>query len=287
MSTWPFVVAALAVLVYALAGRIPTRVTAILLPATTAVLFIAVWQFSSEWTSYELHGADGTTRLIRITPGPWDTAVGMSQMFADGKIFKYTIASLFRIACGFSLACAVGIPVGLWAGWSTRAFQGINPLIQALRPISPIAWISIAVVWFGIKDQSAIFLIFLAAVFPIVTGTVSAVRSIPTVYIRSAQNFGLGGFELMRRVVFPASLPQIVTSLRLAMGVAWLVVVAAEMIAVDSGLGYLIVDARNANNYERVFGAMACIGIVGIALDWSVRRLEHLDEVRWGISKLT
>jgi NitT/TauT family transport system permease protein len=287
LSTWPFVVAVLAVLVYALSGRIPTRVTAFLLPATTAILFVAVWQFSCEWTSYELHNSDGTTRMIRITPGPWDTAMGMSQMFADGKIFKYTIASLYRVACGFTLACLVGIPLGLWAGWSTRAFQGLNPLIQSLRPISPIAWISIAILWFGVKDASAIFLIFMAAFFPIVTSTVSAVRSIPAVYIRSAQNFGLGGFELVRRVVFPAALPQIVTSMRLAMGIAWMVVVAAEMIAVDSGLGYLIVDGRNANNYERVCGAMVCIGIVGIALDWSVRRLERLDEVRWGFSKLT
>lgn len=287
MSTWPFVVAVIAIAVFVLGGRIPLRWSAFVLPAATAALFVALWQFSCEWTSYETKNADGTMRLIRITPGPWDTVLGMSQMFADGKIVKYTIASLFRIACGFSLACVIGVPLGLWAGWSTRASQALNSLVQGLRPISPIAWIPIAVLWWGIKDQAAIFLIFMASVFPIITGTMTAVRSIPTVYIRSAQNFGLEGFELMRRVVFPASLPQIIMSMRLALGVAWMVVVAAEMIAVDSGLGYLVQDARNANNYERVCGAMVCIGLVGIVLDWSVRRLEHFDEVRWGFSKLT
>ena len=113
----------------------------------------------------------------------------------------------------------------------------------------------------------------------------TAVRTIPIVYVRSAQSFGLSGLELFRRVVFPACLPQIVTSLRLALGIAWMVIVAAEMIAVDSGLGYLILDSRNANNYERVVGSMVTIGLIGVGLDWLVRRLERLDEVRWGFSK--
>jgi len=115
----------------------------------------------------------------------------------------------------------------------------------------------------------------------------AAVHGIPAAYVRSAQNFRLSGFELYRRVLFPASLPQIVTSMRIALGVSWMVIVAAEMIAVDSGLGYLIMDARNANNYARVCGGMMCIGFVGVGLDWCIRRLEHLDEVRWGLSKLT
>jgi NitT/TauT family transport system permease protein len=110
----------------------------------------------------------------------------------------------------------------------------------------------------------------------------AAVRAIPLVYVRSAQNFGLEGLELFRRVVFPACLPQIVTSLRLALGIAWMVIVAAEMIAVDSGLGYLVMDARNASNYERVIGAMISIGLIGVCLDFAVRRLERFDEVRWG-----
>jgi NitT/TauT family transport system permease protein len=167
-------------------------------------------------------------------------------------------------------------------GWVTRASIALNPLVQAMRPISPLAWIPLAILWFGVKDAAAIFLITLGAFFPIVTGTMTAVRAIPLVYVRSAQNFGLRGFELFRRVVFPASLPQIITSLRIALGIGWMVIVAAEMIAVDSGLGYLIMDARNASNYERVIGSMIIIGLIGVVLDIGMRKLERFDEVRWG-----
>lgn len=286
MSTWPFVLAAAAVGTYAVARRIPIPVTRVVLPLATAALFVAGWQFFCERTDYRLRLADGTTRMVHLFPTPFDTFQSLAQMFQDGMIYRYAVASLFRVACGFTLACVLGIPLGLWAGWSLRAFQAVNPLVQALRPISPIAWIPVAVLWFGVKDASAIFLIFLASIFPIVTGTVIAVRAIPIAYVRAARNFGVSGFELVRRVIFPAAFPQILTSLRLALGIAWLVIVAAEMIAVDQGLGYLVMDARNANNYERVVGAMVCIGLVGLALDWGVRRLERLDDVRWGFSRL-
>jgi len=203
----------------------------------------------------------------------------------DGMLLRYAVASIYRVAVGFGIAAAIGIPLGLLAGWYLRTGQALNPLFQFLRPISPIAWIPIAVLWFGVKDEAAIFLIAISSFFPIVVGTMTAVRTIPLVYVRSAQNFGLEGFELFRRVVLPACLPQIITSLRLALGIAWMVIVAAEMIAVDSGLGYLIMDARKANYYDRVVGAMITIGLIGIALDWGMRRLERIDEVRWGFTK--
>ena len=111
----------------------------------------------------------------------------------------------------------------------------------------------------------------------------AAVQNIQPVYIRAARNFGIGGLDLFRNVIFPATLPQILTGLRIALGVAWLVVVAAEMIAVNSGLGFLIIDARNAGKrYDLVVAGMVLIGLIGLGLDWLVRRLERLDEVRWG-----
>jgi NitT/TauT family transport system permease protein len=131
-----------------------------------------------------------------------------------------------------------------------------------------------------------IFLIFLASLFPIMTASMAAVRNIQLVYLRSAQNFGVKGAPLFRKVIFPAALPQIITGIRIALGVAWLVVVAAEMIAVNSGLGYLIIDARNAGmRYDLVVAGMALIGLIGLALDLLVRRLERLDEVRWGFNQ--
>ena len=286
MSTWPWVATAIAVATICVSRRLKGSLPGFLLPLSTAVIFVCLWQVTCELKRYDVQQLDGTLRTIEVFPTPWAVLVEMRVPIRDGKLLEYAIASLFRIACGFTLAAAIGIPLGLWAGWSTRASQAMNPLIQALRPISPIAWIPVAILWFGVKDASAIFLVTLASFFPIVTGSMTAVRTIPLVYVRSAQNFGLEGFELFRHVVFPASLPAIITSLRLALGIAWMVIVAAEMIAVDRGLGYLILDARNASNYERVIGAMIAIGLIGVGLDLLMRRLERFDEVRWGFSKM-
>jgi len=285
MTVAPLAIAVGSIALLYVASRLRDPWPKWLLPFASAVLFSCAWQLACEWKSYEVAQADGSLRRVWVWPTPGQVATGMADLLSDGTVLRYSIASLYRVAAGFGLACAIGIPLGLWMGWSLRAFQAVNPLVQALRPISPIAWIPLAILWFGVKDASAIFLIFLSSFFPIVTGTVTAVRAIPVVYVRSAQNFGLGGAELFRRVVFPAALPQIVTSLRIALGIAWVVIVAAEMIAVDSGLGYLIQDARSASNYDRVVGAMICIGILGIGLDWAIRRLEMLDEVRWAFPK--
>jgi len=286
VSTWPFAVTAAALATILLARKLRDPIAAVLLPLSVAVIFICAWQYSCDAMSYELQQSDGTVRRIELFPTPWQTLVDNVQPIRDGTLLSFSIMSVYRVAVGFGIAAIIGIPLGLWAGWYMRSFQALNPLFQFLRPISPIAWIPFAVLWFGIKDSAAIFLIGLSSFFPIVTGTLTAVRAIPGVYVRTANNYGIEGFELFRRVVFPACLPQIVTSLRMALGIAWMVIVAAEMIAVDSGLGYQIMDSRNANNYARVAGAMVTIGLIGVALDFTMRRLEHLDQVRWGFSRL-
>jgi NitT/TauT family transport system permease protein len=173
--------------------------------------------------------------------------------------------------------------VGLWLGWSAAANQVVNPVLQILRPISPIAWIPVAIIFFGVGDRAAIFLIFLASFFPIVLACVSGVSSVPPVLRSAGRNFGLSSTQLLRRVIFPAALPQILVGVRIALGIAWLVVVAAEMIAVDSGLGYLVIDSRNSGKrYDLVVAAMLMIGIIGLILDFSIRRVERIKSVRWG-----
>jgi NitT/TauT family transport system permease protein len=242
-----------------------------ILPFTTAAAFLAVWHTAVKWT-----GTD-------IFPTPWDVLLGIRELAEKGLLIKYIVSSLFRVSWGFGLALLIGIPLGLILGWFRPAFQAINPLIQILRPISPIAWIPVAILWFGVKDSAPIFLIFLASVFPITVSSMAAVQNMQQVYLRAAQNFGLKGLQLFRRVIFPAALPQIITGIRIALGVAWLVVVAAEMIAVNSGLGYLIIDARNAGKrYDLVVAGMVMIGLIGLVLDILVRQLEKFDEVRWG-----
>jgi NitT/TauT family transport system permease protein len=217
-----------------------------------------------------------------IFPTPWQVAMGLGDLAWRGLLLKHVIASLFRVTCGYLLAAALAIPIGMLMGWFATAHAFLNPLVQGLRPISPIAWIPLAILWFGVGDLSPIFLIFLSSFFPMVVGTAAGVMTIDRKYLRAARNFEYRGFRLFRSVILPAALPQIVTGMRIGLGVAWLVVVAAEMIAVSSGLGYLIIDSRNAGNrYDLVVAGMLTIGVVGFVLDTLMRGLERLDEVRW------
>jgi NitT/TauT family transport system permease protein len=167
-------------------------------------------------------------------------------------------------------------------GWVRGAFDTLNPIFQMLRPISPIAWIPIAILWFGVGNASPIYLIFISSIFPMIVQTTAGVHTIERRYLWAAENFGVSRRTLFTQVVFPAVLPQIIVGMRIGLGVAWLVVVAAEMIALRSGLGYLIIDSRNAGNrYDLVIAGMIIIGLIGLSLDGSMRLLEGLRSVRW------
>ncbi len=240
------------------------------LPFSVVGPLLVTWHLGVVWSGSDLF------------PAPLDVLRGVVELVQKGLLLKYVVASLFRVTWGFALAVVVGVPFGLFLGWHARVFEAFNPLIQLLRPISPIAWIPIAILWFGVSDAAPIFLIFLASVFPITVSAIAAVRNMQPVYLRAARNFGLSPMQLFRRVVFPACLPQIITGIRIALGIAWLVVVAAEMIAVNSGLGYLIIDARNAGKrYDLVVGGMVLIGLIGFGLDLLVRRLERSERIGW------
>jgi NitT/TauT family transport system permease protein len=217
-----------------------------------------------------------------IFPTPWQVVTGTVELAHDGTLWDDIGASLMRVATGFLLAVSIAVPLGLWMGWVKGAFSTLNPLFQMLRPISPIAWIPIAILWFGVGNSSPIFLIFISSVFPMVVQTTAGVHTIERRYLRAAENFGVSRYTLFRRVIIPAVLPQIIVGMRIGLGVAWLVVVAAEMIALRSGLGYLIIDSRNAGNrYDLVIGGMVIIGLIGLSLDGLMRLLEGLRTVRW------
>ncbi len=247
------------------------RVQKIVLPLCVFALFLLGWDLLVRFSGSDLF------------PKPHEVLLGIFELARKGLLIKYIVASLFRVTAGFVAAVLVGVPAGLLLGWFGKAFDAFNPMLQIFRPISPIAWIPVAILWFGVSDMSPIFLIFLASVFPITVASIAAVQNMQQVYVRAARNFGLGRRQLFLRVILPASLPQILTGIRIALGVAWLVVVAAEMIAVNSGLGYLIIDARNAGKrYDLVVAGMVLIGLIGLILDLLVRQLEKFDEVRWG-----
>jgi NitT/TauT family transport system permease protein len=242
-----------------------------ILPSVSVIAFIiAVW-----WVVV-------VATASVVFPTPWQVVVGTMELINDGTLFEHIGASLFRVGVGFGLAVLVAVPLGLWMGWVKGAYVTLNPLFQMLRPISPIAWIPIAILWFGVGNVSPIFLIFLASVFPMVVQTTVGVHTIEKRYLRAAANFGVSRATLFRQVVIPAVLPQIIVGMRIGLGVAWLVVVAAEMIALRSGLGYLIIDSRNAGNrYDLVIAGMIIIGLIGLLLDGLMRLLEGLRVVRW------
>jgi len=217
-----------------------------------------------------------------IFPTPWQVVAGAWDLARDGTLFEHISASLIRVAIGFGLAFLVAVPLGLWMGWVSGAFYTLNPLFQMLRPISPIAWIPVAILWFGVGNASPIFLIFIASVFPMMVQTTVGVRTIDRRYLRAAANFGVSRSVLFSRVVIPAVLPEMIVGMRIGIGVAWLVVVAAEMVALNSGLGYLIMDSRNAGNrYDLVIASMVIIGVIGLLLDGATRLLERLNMVKW------
>lgn len=252
-------------------GAHPRRWETVFWPALAMALLLAVWHYSVVWT--------GT----KVFPSPRDVERGLAELFGKHLLWSYIGDSLRRVLVGFGLACLVGVPLGLTLGWYPGANGVANPVLQLLRPISPIAWIPVAIILFGIGDRAAIFLIFLGAFFPIVVTCVHGVSNVPAMYRRAGRNFGLSPAQLITRVVFPAALPRILVGLRIAFGIAWLVVVAAEMIAVNSGLGYLVIDSRNAGKrYDLVVAAILLIGVIGLILDLCFRRLEQIKFIRWG-----
>jgi NitT/TauT family transport system permease protein len=223
---------------------------------------------------------------VHLLPGPWAVVGGIADLLRHGLLLKYVVASLFRVTWGFLLAAALAIPLGLTVGWYRRAEMAVNPIVEILRPISPLAWIPIAILWFGVGDLAAIFLIFMGCFLPLLLTAINAVRGIPAVYLNAGRNFGLSPAHLVSRVLYPAVMPQLMIGLRITLGFAWLVVVAAEMIAVNSGLGFLIVDARNAGNrYDLVVAGMVLIGLIGLLLDTGMRSIEQVKSLRWGYSE--
>lgn len=240
-------------------------------PVLAGVLFLALWRYSVLWT--------GT----KVFPSPLEVEKAFAELWRKHLLWGYVADSLRRVAIGFGIAAVTGIPTGLTLGWYPAANKIVNPVIQLLRPISPIAWIPVAIIFFGVGDRAATFLIFLGAFFPIVVTCVNGVSNVPSMFRRAGRNFGLNPFQVLTKVVFPAALPRILIGLRIAFGIAWLVVVAAEMIAVNSGLGYLVIDSRNAGKrYDLVVAAILLIGVIGLALDSCFRALEKMKSVRWG-----
>jgi len=203
----------------------------------------------------------------------WIVGFNHSAGSDSGTWLMDASASGMRVFTGFALAAVTGIMAGIAIGWSRVAEASMEPTLQMLRPIPPVSWIPLAVIWFGIANKPAIFLVFLGAFFPILMNTIHGVRTVDANLVRAGAMMGGREHQLLRFIVFPAALPSIFAGLRIGIGSAWMLTVTAEMIAVKNGLGYVLWDSYNFFRYDLVLAAMASIGLLGYASDLAVKAL--------------
>lgn len=218
-------------------------------------------------------------------PSPGAVAKSFKEEVVAGRLPNDIIASLWRVAIGFFLSAFLAIPLGLWLGQNAVSRKALVPMLNFFRFLSPLAWIPFAILWFHIGDKPAVFLIFMATFFPLVLATMAAVATIPSIYYRVAHDYNYQGFELISKVTFPAVLPQIITSLRVTYGIAWVVIVAAEMVGCQDGLGYGIWEARNGLRLDAAVCYMIVIGLLGMGIDRLITQFTKLPNVRWGYER--
>jgi NitT/TauT family transport system permease protein len=236
-------------------------VSAIVLPAPTAVA--AKW-----WAS-----------LLPLQP--YDAATqGYFAWLVSGEMVQDAMSTLYRVVVGFLVGAGLALPLGLAMGATARVHDLFNPLLQVLRPIPPIAYIPLAILWFGLGNPPAVFLIAIGAFFPVLMNTIAGVRNVDGIFLRAARNLGVGRLTMFTRVILPAATPYILTGVRIGIGTAFIVVIVSEMIAVNDGLGFRILEAREFMWSDKIIAGMLTIGLLGLALDTAVSRLNnHL--LRW------
>ena len=220
-------------------------------------------------------------------PSPLQIIAAVQELAAQGlpqgsTLLFHCLYSLQRVAMGFALALCAAIPLGIVCGWSRMLREMLTPVIETIRPIPPLAWIPLAIMWFGIGLRSAAFIIFLGCFFPILLSTMSGVLSVEPVLVSAAKTLGATRRQILLNVLLPGSMPSIYTGLRIGLGIGWMTLVAAEFTGVKSGygLGYMIMTARDIQRPDLVIAGMAVIGLTGFLLDGLLRMLET-RALRW------
>ncbi|OLB99161.1 MAG: hypothetical protein AUH30_05960 [Candidatus Rokubacteria bacterium 13_1_40CM_68_15] len=201
-------------------------------------------------------------------------ALTVHPLFGMPPLLVHAAHSLERLALGYLAAIAVAVPLGIAIGYFRGADTYVNFLVQAMRPISPVAWIPLALAWFGVGITTVVFIVFYGAFFPIVANTIAGVRGTSRTYVRAAVASGCGQLRILRRIILPAALPTILTGMRVGLGVGWMSIVAAELVGTQSGLGYLISEARFHLDIESVVVGMLAIGVLGVLSDRGMRWLQ-------------
>lgn len=238
----------------------------------SVAILILLWQLL-----FNISGFDKA-----LFPSPLMAFEALVEMFKKGQLFENIGASMYRFAAGYLSSVIIAVLLGVILGRLPKVFQYINPVLQLLRPISPTAWMPFVVLLFGIGDIPAIVIIFIAAFFPVLLSTVSAVGNIDPIYLKVSKNFGIKQPALTWKVIFPAAFPQIANGIHLALGTAWIFLVAGEMVGAQSGLGYQIIDARNNIRADILLATILVIGIIGIILDGVLKLIENVILKSWG-----
>lgn len=238
----------------------------------SVAILILIWQLLFSVSNYDK----------ALFPSPKMAFDALVEMTVNGKLFENIKTSMYRFVTGYFSSVIVAVILGLILGRLPKVFQYINPAVQLLRPISPTAWMPFIVLLFGIGDVPAIVIIFIAAFFPVLLSTVSAVGNIDPIYLKVSKNFGIKQPALTWKVIFPAAFPQIANGIHLALGTAWIFLVAGEMVGAQSGLGYQIIDARNNIRADILLATILVIGIIGILLDSLLKFIEKLVLKSWG-----
>lgn len=230
------------------------------------VLLLVVWELASRSGSVD----------TLVLPPPSRAIVELARLIASGDLIKALQVSLYRVFCGFALAVGFGVALGTLMGRIRWLDDLLDPLVELLRPISPLALFPLAILRFGIGDASKIFVIALAASFPVILNTYAGVRSIDPNLVRASRSLGANARELFTGVVLPGSLPHIFTGIRMAWGISLIVIIAAEMVGASAGIGYMVLEAQQTFRTERLFAAIIVIGVIGLATDMGFRALRRV-----------
>lgn len=208
-------------------------------------------------------------------PGPIEVFNAFVKLLLSGKLFKDIIATLYKVLVGLLLAAIVGITLGLILGWSKRLERISTLIVSILRPIPPIAWIPFSILWFGIGSKPAIFIIFIGCVFPILVSTIDGVHRTKGVLIEAAKSFGASNTQILTEVILPATIPYIVTGLKVGIGIALMCTIAGEMIGSSSGIGYMILTSTNLFDTGSTVVGMLVIGVLGIIFDYIFTKIQE------------
>ncbi len=229
-----------------------------------SVAILMVWQ-----TFFEL----GCIKPI-ILPPPSQVALTFWGLLKSGAMARHIGISVLRVLEGFGIAAILGLSLGITIGLSRTLDRLTDLIIQVMKPIPPIAWIPLAILWFGIGEQSKVYIIFLGAFFPIIINTIDGIRQTDHKFVEVARLLAVPRVRFIGQVIIPGALPAIMTGIRVGLMVAWMCVVAAELIAASSGIGYLIMDARQLSQSDVVLVGMISIGVIGKLMDSIIKQLE-------------